>query len=374
LFTNWPLGLAFIITGMVSWPRLKSESDFGHNPDLMDAFSLWIGMAVFFVVSLYSQSSTTNLNSGASPGVSRYALWYIALIYPFALATFTWASRSRVSMVAVSCVTVIAAGATFGGNAPTREENSGRPNSFSTFVQTNVPWAYSPPPEVFLERFSRRGEATAGIAALVGPDCKKTLLTPDTSPVADVVVPASCDFRAFQISNWVDVERDAQARYRNLTSADIAPLPTLAFGQRAYFGEGSDFATASLTDGWSVPEPWGVWSLGPNAAVDIPLSNIPATTDGTVLIELQGFVLPSSPSRKIEIRANGGPPISTVIDLLAPTRIISVPVTGAALRSTGLLSLEFAISNPISPKEAGLSDDGRALGIGLVSITVNSDR
>jgi len=46
-------------------------------------------LAVFVVsylaISLFAQSSTQNLNSAATPGLSRYGLWYIALFFPLFL-------------------------------------------------------------------------------------------------------------------------------------------------------------------------------------------------------------------------------------------------------------------------------------------------
>ena len=80
LLPNWPFGVFIIITILVITLKRTNIS----NVLYLD-INWWIFLVGYLLISLFAQSSTENLNSGATPGSSRYALWYISLFFPFLL-------------------------------------------------------------------------------------------------------------------------------------------------------------------------------------------------------------------------------------------------------------------------------------------------
>lgn len=75
LLPNWPLGLVALMLSVLI--RLYSK----HKKFNASNYYLFF-VLIYLFVGLYASSSTTNLNSGATPGIARYALWYIPLFFP----------------------------------------------------------------------------------------------------------------------------------------------------------------------------------------------------------------------------------------------------------------------------------------------------
>ncbi|WP_217619259.1 hypothetical protein, partial [Achromobacter sp. GbtcB20] len=69
LLPNWPLGLLVLLAALVAYLR-KPVSLAGPGTWRVTAFVL-----ACCAINFFAHSSTTNLNSGATPGLARYALW-----------------------------------------------------------------------------------------------------------------------------------------------------------------------------------------------------------------------------------------------------------------------------------------------------------
>jgi len=163
LIPNAPaLALAVMLT--VLFVLVRSPRSLA-SPDVM--FTCVAG-----VVFLASFPQTRNFNHGATPGMSRYALWLIPLAVPFlrhaADARPSQAVRQAVvAMVAVSAVWSVVM------FHPERADGA-RPTWVSALVWKHYPWLDRPLPEVFAERHrGPRGEWWLPIAS---PDCTKILL------------------------------------------------------------------------------------------------------------------------------------------------------------------------------------------------------
>jgi hypothetical protein len=172
LLPNWPTGVVALIGGLLIVAKRPGLWDGSRM--LFFAYSL-----LFIAVCLFAQSSTTNINSGATPGPARYGLWYIPLALPFIITCIRWASEQRVRLVMVVGLTTIACAVSSFTFAPWRHEAYNKPTLQSTLVQTYLPALYEPPPEIWLERYSGHGERrpTMPYAAVVGPDCNRVLVT-----------------------------------------------------------------------------------------------------------------------------------------------------------------------------------------------------
>jgi hypothetical protein len=153
-----------------------------------DVWVAFAGACIF----LLSFSQTTNLNNGATPGMSRYAVWLIPLSIPICRrATAVLGSpapRWLILLALASCVWSIVA------FQPRRLESYTTPTRIASILWTWWPSLDNPLPEIFAERVS--GEEP-GLAPIATPDCAKVLLFGGQWPVPCVPqsVPGPCGAR-----------------------------------------------------------------------------------------------------------------------------------------------------------------------------------
>lgn len=152
-----------------------------------------------------------------------------------------------------------------------------------------------------------------------------------------------------------------------LDDVDAAAGPaTLTLGQPAAFGVGR-FATAMLGDGWSNPEEWGTWTDDARAEASLRLPEEVAG-DVHLRVDVQAYVPPGQDPQRVRVRAGGALLGEWVVG--GPTTI-EFTVAGSEIVQ-GSLALTFELPDAISPADADVSTDARALGLGLRSITINA--
>ena len=153
----------------------------------------------------------------------------------------------------------------------------------------------------------------------------------------------------------------------------------------------NDKGDGYLQTGWSLDlEEFGTWSNAKTATLLVsPPSNF--KSDNSLIIKARGFVTPIHPEQIIDIWVNGKlnktvkltNPETNEIEIKAPFSVnwLSSPkYIGTSLfnyltRSVGTpnqepIFIKFELRNPAKPKDLGLGDDERLLGIGLISITL----
>jgi len=112
----------------------------------------------------------TNVNHGGTPGLSRYATWFI----PLAIPLFQEVDRLltlRVSWMALPAVASAALGVW--AFHPARAEAVDRPTRLASFLWTQYPSVDNPLPEIFAERLRGLDENCLPVAT---PGCEKVLL------------------------------------------------------------------------------------------------------------------------------------------------------------------------------------------------------
>lgn len=115
---------------------------------------------------------------------------------------------------------------------------------------------------------------------------------------------------------------------------------------------------ALLSAGWSQPEPWGVWTDGPEAALDLPLP------EGRWSLALSLRAFPPEAAPRVAASQDGA--------VLAEARVAAedtLRVTVEAGAEGARLAL--ALPDAVSPASLGLGEDARALSLGLVSAVVS---
>jgi hypothetical protein len=125
--------------------------------------------------------------------------------------------------------------------------------------------------------------------------------------------------------------------------------------------------------GWADPESWGTWSLGTHAKLRVRFDPVPA---GALALALDTRMLlsPAVPRREVAISANGQHVAEAVYTLTTAAQTLHVDLPAGTVATDGVLELDFETTPPTSPRAAGVSDDGRVLGVGLVTLTIAAER
>ena len=185
LLPNWPAGILslMILTYWVTNNRPSVQS-------LLKKKATFFYL-IYFAVNFYAHASTTNINSGATPGLARYSLWYLPIFFPIILIIL---DKTKICYNVYGGLLMI--GLTLLNATicwPTNPENYTTPSVTSHFIQKYFPSLYNPPHEVFAERYSGFGEEIHALnpKGIVGPDCKKVLVFPANGSTL-VTTPKEC--------------------------------------------------------------------------------------------------------------------------------------------------------------------------------------
>ncbi len=121
--------------------------------------------------------------------------------------------------------------------------------------------------------------------------------------------------------------------------------------------------------GWSCIEAWGVWSIGKESIIIIPVDPV-WKFPVKLMIKGHFFVLPPNYlSNSVEIILNEQPRrfLSSLKDKTEFEEEFVVN-EGITISGKPCIKVEFRLANARSPKELGISDDKREIGIGLRSM------
>ena len=359
LLPNWPLGILLLLLGLHAIPRFRFEG----------GWRAIVALVTLFVIDLAANSMTVNLNSGATVDVARYGTWYLCFFLPFAI---TWlrtenesAAASRFRPLQFALVGALATISIF-AYRPWLSQRHTKPTSVSLWVQTHAPWLYSPPGEIFYERYG--GAEGPQIAAVVGPDCRKIVFTTQLSAAGEVRS-KYCNEKFWDRKGLTRIlERKRSATDGFWSVVRINEVEAKSAQIRLHPGdriEPKDM-TKFLSRGWSPPEQWGAWTVDRDARLSLPVYTEEFPSGACVELRVVGFA-PDKP-REVTLSAWGVQPLTLWLDQQPKTLTIEVPP--GTLDAVKPLKLRFHILNPISPNSLGLSQDIRSLGLGLISVQI----
>lgn len=337
----------------------------------------WLLFTLFYLaVSLLAQSSTTNLNSGASPGPSRYALWYIALFFPILLLSLQSAGKTHLSALAFTLIVLLAGNTSVRGYLPSLVGVAHcQPSAPSYWIQKHLPWLYNPPPEVFAERYGGMCEPILSRknTAVIAPDCRKVLLLNLHGNSPFTITGASGCNLDFQLvsellaakvtaGQWTD-----DKPFHTLTREEIAEThftPQLnvdypfSFGGTLTQGIGSEYLS------WGLYEDWGVWTVGDNASLTLPCPGDKLLF--TVLeLDIRPFITEAHPQVSTAIQVDEALSWSGVLE---EPRTIRLAVPSGTCAEEDKMTMRIEIADSISRADLGISGDKRKLGLGLLNL------
>lgn len=372
LIPNWPVSALILVA--LAWVLRKNRAP------VLSLTTVFI--AIFLATNLYAQSSTINLNSGATIDIARYATWYIGLFVPgLAYLLGNLANRIRVAYVAL----LIFGAATIANAAhffPSQHEKYMSPTALSAWVQKYAPAWYDPPAQIFADRNTGALDSSLPAShAVIGPGCRKVLVVVrQGQPIVPVTAnPCSVDPAALpaRVLNPVDQGKatpDGRSmQYFLLSDSESSRVQKLGgvveLGRTYKMTVAQTATKAFLIDGWSAPEAWGTWSRSSRPIIAAHVGQCPA--GGYVMsMDLTAFITPKNPVMKVAISAQGVRLWEQQLTSPPPSPI-TFPVPCTAIQD-GRLELAVSITGSISPNEAGVSADARELGIGLRSFELRA--
>ncbi|WP_409318432.1 DUF6311 domain-containing protein [Pseudomonas sp. KCJK9016] len=144
----------------------------------------------------------------------------------------------------------------------------------------------------------------------------------------------------------------------------ISMIPLSVPGQTLTF----NYRNRQLADGWSTPENWGTWTDGQQAKIEMRL--VPQAR--SIVLDALAFVQPQHPVQRVIVSLNGEQVLSTSLTRFHGNRL-EIPIStalGEHLASDDRLTIELQLPDATSPRQLGINDDSRIMGLGLKSLTV----
>lgn len=142
-----------------------------------------------------------------------------------------------------------------------------------------------------------------------------------------------------------------------------APKP-YALGQTLNFNDAQ--VEPYLREGWSGRESWGRWTDGPVAELRLPMDKF--STDGNYALTLTCGLF--QPDKQTVIASLNGIPIGKI----GPSpglkgSEVRLPFQGKLLKQDNLI--RFDIQKPITPREAGMTEGDRKLGLSVINVKID---
>lgn len=127
----------------------------------------------------------------------------------------------------------------------------------------------------------------------------------------------------------------------------------------------ADGATNLLLAGFAQPEGWGVWTIGEQAEIELPVATDQAAE---LLFEGSGYTPSGGPPQEIRVSVNGE---QTAVwhAMRGQVASFALPVPPIAPDAPPL-RIRFDIASPCAPADCGEGNDFRRLGFGLRSVRI----
>lgn len=129
-----------------------------------------------------------------------------------------------------------------------------------------------------------------------------------------------------------------------------------------------DAASGNELDGWYNPEDWGAWAQD-DANLHLYLSDVPSEPLD-LAVDVQVMIGPMVPERRLTIECNGKLCGTYVFNPENPAQLLKVALPNGTVSVNGQLNIRFIVEPRASPKDAGINEDARSLGVGLKQLTI----
>ncbi len=178
-----------------------------------------------------------------------------------------------------------------------------------------------------------------------------------------------CEYGIVCTRNWDKLPHLAsRPEFKPITETVVSPC---SLGEVLRFSHGGN-GVRFLRRGWSIPEPWGIWSIGKQSELALQLSN---KVSGNVFLTVRAnpFVYFGCPKKEIKVLVNDEHVATWNYQLGDGNEMRSVSLSpNIYQKNEGVLKIKFVSSEVESPKQAGISDDQREVSLGLVELMLTA--
>jgi hypothetical protein len=148
----------------------------------------------------------------------------------------------------------------------------------------------------------------------------------------------------------------------------IGQFRRIAQGQLLRFDQSGD---PPFGMGWSHPESWGTWTVDERAEVRLEVTG-PIFQDLELVVTGKAFLGRRSMKQDVDVLVNDRLLGTWQFDSRDPVnRSVRVP-TSMVSDNGNRFKLTFLVRRPMSPSRYGSSDDGRRLGLGVISLQLRA--
>jgi hypothetical protein len=130
----------------------------------------------------------------------------------------------------------------------------------------------------------------------------------------------------------------------------------------------TDLADRILWSGWGAAEAAGRWTLGPEARLLLNVSHARRPPRNLRVNLVRIFDGEAGKPQHVEVLVNGKRACAQELSPAAPPSNFDVPLPADVEARMALIDVRFKIARPISPRQIGLSEDARALGMMVRSL------
>jgi hypothetical protein len=120
---------------------------------------------------------------------------------------------------------------------------------------------------------------------------------------------------------------------------------------------------SALYSGWSIPEDWGVWSIGSRATIRIAFRHS-TVFPATLLFDLTAFAPPGG-TQSVAVWVGERPEKALQFDAGTLSRMLPIVIGRGDVSEDLRVEIVFNIANPESPAQYGISEDERQLGVAV---------
>jgi hypothetical protein len=200
LFPNFPTFAVALIACVALGAGRRLSRLLGWDVVFAAAVGAWFA---------FGFAQTANVNSGGTPGMSRYGLWVIPLTIPL-LRRAEEQGRERVARAMVP-IALLSAAWCLVAFAPPHPDDPLHPSRLAAWVWRHAPSLDNPLPEIFYERTAHR-EGAIGPSA--SEQCTKVLVVAGEWPqycAASADIPAEC--RGAASTCYANLRRDGRYEF-----------------------------------------------------------------------------------------------------------------------------------------------------------------
>lgn len=334
------------------------------------SFVWWI-LGVYVLLSLLAGSATSNVNSGGTRYVARYGLWFIAplgmlvpLVSPIGIVRHIFLKRAYFRGTSMLGLLILALGTTVVAFTPDKKEIYTKTSIYGDMLLDIGPPLYEPFYEIYSERVSGYGDASARFSAVVGPSCEYVGIGLPKYATRPIYLPSGCFYDVERLKVLIEREREGDTpfyfAFSELELSNLAATVSEALTTAEVRRHGP-YLNPSLGEGWDVPRAGFAWSIADSVQLLLPSGG---GRDRKIQLIVHGY----HESRQLVVSDQSHNVLGEFT--IEPKRaVLCIDLKGATTKELLLDISKTTIPHDIHPH----SHDLRPLGIGLRGWKIGDD-